>query len=126
MGNTVGTPRKVVIDGVTYDVMADTNITYNASKYAIEGQATTGDALFKYTKRIPQMEGITIAATPAILEDLKLKADSLADKTLSVEFADGSVYKASGRINYENWESESGKATVQLIPKRDWEPFLAD
>ncbi len=126
MGNNVGTPRKVVLDGVTYDVMADTNITFNASKYEIEGQPTTGDALFKYTKRIPTMESLTIAATPAILEDVKEKADSLADKTMSVEFADGSVYKATGKIKLENWESETGKLTVQLVPKRDWEPFLAD
>lgn len=121
----IGTPRKVVIDGVSFDVMGDTNITYNASKYEIEAQPTTGDALFKRTKRIPTMEGITIAASPAILEELKTKSNSLADKTMSVEFADGSVYKASGQINFENWESESGKATLILIPKRDWEPFLA-
>jgi hypothetical protein len=121
----VGTPRKVVIDGVSYDVMNDTNITFNPTKYEVEGVATTGDTLFKRTKRVQSMEGVTISALPPILESLKDKADSLADKTMSVEFADGSVYKATGQINYENWESESGRATLQLLPKRGWEPFLA-
>jgi hypothetical protein len=50
----------------------------------------------------------------------------LADVTMSVELADGSIYKATGRINYENYESETGKSTIQMIPKKDWTPFLAD
>lgn len=125
MGNNVGTIRKVVIDGVTYDVYADTNITFNYSKYTVEGMATTGDTLYKMTKRVQTIEGLGLATTPAQMNELAGKADSLADSTLSIELADGSVFKASGKINFESYESETGKTTVQLIPKGVWSEFLA-
>ena len=125
MGENVGTLRKCVIDGVSYDVFADTNITFNRSAYEVEGQATTGKTFYKRTKRVRTAESIGLATTPAKMEELASKANSLADKTLAFELADGSNYKATGQINFENYESESGKSTVQFIPSGDWTPFLA-
>lgn len=126
MGDNVGTLRKTVLDGVTFDIHLDVNITFNISQYEIEGQATTGRTLMKRTKRVQTIESLTLAVNPAELVDLQGKADSLADKTMSVELADGSVFKATGQINFENYESETGKATVTLIPKNGWTEFLAD
>lgn len=125
MGENTGTLRKVVLNGVTYDVYADTNITFMRSGFEIEGQATTGDTLYKMTKRVRTIEGLGLATTPQKMEALKSLAESLVDVTMAVELADGSTYRATGRINYENYESESGKSTVVLIPKRDWTPFVA-
>jgi len=125
MGNNTGTLRKVVIDGVTYDVFGDTNITFNRTKFEIEGQATTGNTMYKMTRRVPTIESVGLATTPAEMETLKSKSEGLADITLSVELADTSVYKATGRINFESYESETGKSTIVMIPKRDWTPFLS-
>jgi hypothetical protein len=50
--SNVGTIRKVVIDGVTYDAFADSDITFNKSKYTVEGVATTGRTLSKRTQRV--------------------------------------------------------------------------
>ena len=126
MGNTTGTIRKAVIDGITFDVFADANITFNRTAYEIEGQATTGKNMMKMTKRVQTIESLDLAVTPKEMETLKSKSESLADVTLSVELADASVYKATGRVYFESYESETGKATCTLIPVRDWQPFLAD
>ena len=126
MGSATGTIRKAVIDGVTYDVFADANITFNASKFETEGVATSGKTKFKMTRKVRTMESLGLATTPGEMENLKTKAESLADITMSVELADGSVYKAAGRINFDNFESETGKTTVKLIPADEWTPFLAD
>ena len=123
--SNVGTIRKVVIDGVTYDAFADSDITFNKSKYTVEGVATTGRTLSKRTKRVQTIEGLTLAVSPAEFVNLTEKADSLADKTFSIELADGSVFKATGQINFENYTSMDGKASIQLIPIRDWTEFLA-
>jgi len=126
MGRNVGTLRKVVIDGVTYDVFADCNISFNRTDFEIEGQATTGKTLFKMKRRIQNIEGLDLATTPAEMETLKSKSDSLADKTLAVTLADGSTYRSTGRVHYDKYESETGKSTVKLIPSGTWTPFLAN
>jgi hypothetical protein len=126
MGNTVGTIRKIVLDGVTYDVPVDAKGTMKLSRFETEAQATTGDALFKMTRRNPAVEGLEISTTPSQMESLKAKAESLADVTMSLELADASVYKAVGRVNYDSYETETGKSKVTLMPKRDWTAFLAD
>lgn len=123
--SNVGTLRKVVLDGQTFDVFADVDVTYNPTKYTIEGVATTGRNLMKRTKRVQTIEGLPLATTPAEMVRLKEMADSLPDKTLSLELADGSVFKAMGQINFENYTSADGKSNVQLIPIRDWAEFLA-
>lgn len=121
----VGTIRKVVLDGVTYDVPLDVDCTFNYSKYTIEGQATSGRTLQKRTKRVQTVEGLVIAASAAEMVNLAEKADSLPDKTFSLELADGSVFKASGQINFENYTTAEGKCSIQLIPTNAWTPFLA-
>ena len=125
MSANVGTIRKAVIDGITFDVFADANLTFNRSKFETEGQATTGKTMMKMTRRVQTIEGLTLATTPAEMETLNSKAEGLADVTLSIELADGSVYKATGRIYFENYESETGKSAVTLIPGGDWTPFLS-
>lgn len=124
MGDNVGTLRKVVLAGITFDVFGDVNITFNRNKYEKEGIPTTGDNLIKRTKRIQTIESLDLKTNPSEMEDLNDLADSLADITMSVELADGSVYKATGQVNFENYESDTGKSTCTLIPKRDWYPVL--
>lgn len=126
MGDNVGSIRRVVIDGITFDVYPDVDITFNKSKYTVEGMATSGRNMTKYTKRVQTIEGLVLATNPAEMVLISEKADSLADKTLSIELADGSVFKATGKVNFENYTSQDGKSNIQLIPKNDWTPFLAD
>lgn len=128
MGNSSGTIRKLLINGVSYDVPADINITFNRSSRTIEGLATTGRTMFKYTGKVPTMEGVVIMAGPAEAEALETGAATLADKTFAVELADGSTYRTTGRYNYENWETEENRHAIMIIPnktKNAWTPFIA-
>lgn len=125
MGNSVGTPKKIAINGVTYDMPADAKFSYNPSLFDIEAQQTTGDALFKYTKRSPIVE-IELSVTPAQLMKIKDVSNTAADATFSNTLADGSVFKATGRLKLDNYEGDSGKIKITMIPKKDWTPFLAD
>jgi hypothetical protein len=120
-----GTPRKTTLNGMTFHVFADTNVSFKPSLFTTEGVPTTGPTMNKMTKVVPEMDSITIAASPADLLLIKAMAESLVDITMSIEFADGSVFKATGRINLDSWESETNKAAVKLIPTEDWTPFIA-
>lgn len=123
--SAVGTIRKAVLNGISFDVMADSNVTFNRSKYEREGIPTSGRTLQKMTKRVQTIEGLTLGVTPAEMESLKDISDGLADVTMSLELADTSTYKASGRVFFESYESENGQASVTLIPTNDWTAFTA-
>jgi len=125
MGQNTGSLRKVTLNGRTFDVYGDTNITFNRNRFEKEGQATTGETLIKTTIRVQTVESLDLATTPAEMEALNDIANSLASITMAFELADGSVYRGSGQVNYENYESETGKSTCTLIPKGDWTPFVA-
>jgi hypothetical protein len=118
MGNNTGTINKLVLDGVSYDVPGDINITFNRSSFEIEGVPTTGKTVMKYTRRVPSMESVVIMASPAEMEELNNKSETLADITIAVELADGSTYRTTGRIYFENYESEEGRCSVTIIPAK--------
>ena len=123
-----GTVRKVVINGATYDVPADINITFNRSSFTTEGVATSGRTMYKMTRRVPTMESVVLMTDPSEAEALRAVAESLADATIAVELADGSTYRTSGKINYENCETEENRSAIVIIPskvKDAWTPFIA-
>jgi len=123
-----GTIRRITINGATYDVPADINITFNRSSFETEGVATSGRTMFKMTRRVPTMESVVLMTTPAEAEALRAIAESLADATIAVELADGTIYRTTGKINYENWETEENKSAITIIPAKTrdaWTPFIA-
>jgi len=128
MSRNSGTIEKFTLNGVTYDVPADINITFNRSSFEIEGVATSGRTMFKMTRRVPTMEGIVLITDASEAEALKDVAESLADATIAVTLVDGTVYRTTGKINYESWETEENRSTITVIPaktKNAWTPFIA-
>jgi hypothetical protein len=125
MGESTGTLRKATIDGVTYDVMADANINFKRSKYEKEGTATSGKTLVKMTRRVQNVESLDLGCTPAEMENLSAISDKLVSVPMAFTLADGTVYRGTGHVHFEGYESETGKITVTLIPTGDWQPFLA-
>lgn len=124
MGDQSGTIRKLTIDAITFDVPADINITFNRSKYTIEGMPTSGRPIMKFTKRVQTMNSVPVITNPAEMETLNDKSESIADKTFAIELADGSTYRATGQFNYENFETESNRSAIQIIPKGPWTPVV--
>lgn len=127
MGNNTGTLNRVIINGVTYDVPADINITFNRSSFTTEGIPTSGKTIQKYTRRVPTMESVILMTEPAEVETLNNVSETLADVTLAIELADGSSYRSTGRINFENYETEEGRSTITIIPsktKNAWTPII--
>lgn len=125
MSTNTGSIRKVVINGATYNAMSDANVTSIPSKYAIEAIPTSGGNMFKMTRRAKTKESVDLGVSQAELQALTAVSESLADCTMAIEFADGSIDRASGRIHIENYESETGKLSLTMIPKNDWTPFIA-
>lgn len=122
-----GTVLSVILNGYSYDVPADINITFNRSGFTIEGIPTSGKTVMKYTRRVQSMDSVILMVNPSEMENLNNDAESLSDMTMAVKLADGSTYRTTGRVNFESYESEEGRATVTLIPsksKNAWTPII--
>ena len=125
--DTVGTPRKVTLDGITFDVMADTNISEVGSQFENEPVPTSGRTMKKMTRRSKAAESVTLACNGderQVLEELDERTENFS---MSYELASGDVFRAVGFIVFENRETEETRATIQMHPAQDnkWEPFIA-
>lgn len=125
MSDLSGSIRKVTLDGVTYDVMADTNITEVGSAYENESVPTSGRNIKKMTRRPENREGVVLACNGAERTLLKELAERTADFPMSYETAAGDVFRAVGFIEFENRETEENRASITLMPRLGWESFLA-
>jgi hypothetical protein len=125
MGDITGTLRKVTLDGVTFDVMADTNVNEVGSAFQNEAIPTSGRNLKKMTRRVEARGGVALACNGSEREVLKDLAERTADFPMSYETAASDVYRATGWIEFENRETEESRATIQMHPRNGWEPFLA-
>jgi len=124
MSDTAGSIRKVILDGVTFDAMADTNITETVSRWENDRLPTSGRNIRKMTKRVPKAESVVVACNGAEREVLKELAERTSDFSMSYETAGGDVYRSTGSIEFENRETEELRATIQLHPATDWATFL--
>ena len=115
--NTVGTPKKVTIDGTTFDVMADANFSQIKGRFANENVPTSGKNLTKKTVRPQNVESVNVAANSEEAELLKQFSERTFNYPISYEIASGDVFRAVGGINFESHDTETGVAAIQLLPE---------
>lgn len=118
-----GTPRKVTIDGETFNVAADANFSQTPGRTK-EGVRHTGGTMMKDTLEVENVESVTLVVTGDQFESLKEKRNRDANFPMSYELASGDVYRAVGGINLEPRESEENRVDITMIPDGEWEPFL--
>ncbi len=126
--NISGTPRKLTLDGVSYDVAADTNITMNLSPFETEGVPTSGRTMYKMTIKTQTAESIPIVASETEQDQIRVLAERLDTFPMAVTMASGSVWRTTGKINFESVESEENRAGIVIIPDRSpdgWSLFAA-
>lgn len=113
-----GTPRKLTLDGVSYDVAADINITLNLSPFEVEGVPTSGRTMMKRTVRTQTAESVVIIATPTEQDQIRELSERLDVFPAAITMADGAVWRTTGNINFEAVESEENRASIMIIPDR--------
>ncbi len=125
MPDISGTLRKVTLDGTTFDVMADTNVTAMGSNVETDGIPTSGRLMRKMTKRADTRESIVLACNGAENDLLKDLATRITDFSMSYEEAGGDVFRCDGFIEYENRETEENRATIKMFSRsNEWDAFL--
>ena len=120
-----GTPRRVTLDGVTYNVAFDANFAQTPGVLN-EGVRHTGGTMMKKTLQVGQVESVTLIVTSSQNEQLIALSNRTVNFPMSYELASGDVYRAVGQINLDNRETEENRRDVTLIPDGDWQPFLIE
>jgi len=125
MARVVGTPKKFTIEGISFNMAADVNISLTPTKEEVTMIATTGKGLQKRVKRIPKAESVTLLVSAEELEQLRSMSSELEEKKFSVTLADGSEWKTQGVFGMESYESEDGKVSITVEPSDDWTVLVA-
>ena len=119
-----GTLKSVVLDGIPFDVAADTNVTEIGSNVESESIPSSGRNMRKMTKRPENREGVTLLCNDAERVLIKELAERTVDFPMSYETAGGSVYSCNGYIEFESRETQENKATIQMLPRVGWDEFI--
>lgn len=119
-----GSIIKVTIAGVSYDAISDTNLDVTPVRIKNEAIATSGRNLRKQTRQVEEVKSVVIACNADERSALKTLAENTTDTTLAYTTAAGDVYRASGWIDFEKWESMEFKATLTMFPRDKWEAFV--
>jgi len=122
MGAQVGTPRKCLIDGISYFVKADADVT-KKPKTEKEGIATSGRTYQKITKVPENIESITLITTPEENRTLEQLSDDGDVIPISFEYADKSIHRTTGFIFTEGRTSAEGVTTVTITAEVEWTLF---
>lgn len=118
-----GTPRKLKLDGTEFDFFSDTDIDMKGGSFDVEPIATSGKNYFKNTKNNQSAENFTVRANALKHEILSELNDRDTSFPISFTDAAGARFADVGRINYVNYTTADGKATLQLLPENGFVIF---
>lgn len=119
-----GSLRKVTLDGQTFNVAADANLSQTAGQEK-EGIRHTGGTTIKTTLKTATVESVDLIVDGNQFLDLQELAERNVAFPMSYEEESGDVWRAQGQINLDARETETTKVSVVLIPVSKWEAFLA-
>ena len=110
------------IDSVTYTVDSEGDITEMPPK-EIEARATSGETLFKVTKKVPERQSIDL-----IVDGVDKQAlESLLGTIVAISYteADGTVNSGQAMLNIDSRTTQENKMTVNFLPTLAWDVFPA-
>lgn len=117
---TVGTPRSLSLEGISYSLAADVNLSENPSQYANERIPTSGKSMRKMTKRVPSVESCVLIVTPREKDAIGSLADNPDDIKMNYVYANNQTSRATGSIDIDSYETEDGRLTLRLDPEENW------
>lgn len=120
-----GSIEGVMLDGISFDAVADADINEMGSKFETTGRASSGRNAFSKVKRVETREDVGLECNGEeriVLEEL---ADRLDVFPMSYTDAAGNTYTATGLIEFVNRQTATNLAVINMIPQGKWEAFLA-
>lgn len=123
--DVTGSIRKFTVEGISFRIMADSNISRRPTNVENTMIPTSGKAMQKKMRMTPTAEGVVLAVNAEEMETLKSFAEGLNPIKVTYQTAAGDEYRCTGQIEVEAHESEEGRANVTVLSQDDWTLFPA-
>lgn len=120
-----GSLRKLTIEGISFRVAADANLTETITRFENSMIATSGRSMRKMMRRVPIREGVVLITNAAERESLKSFAESIDDLKFTYVNAAGDTYRCEGSMEIESSETEENRTSCIIQPREDWTAFVA-
>jgi hypothetical protein len=118
----VGTPLKLVLDGLTLFPTADSDPGMGKPRLKTEAEESSGRTFFKKTVQNQTVSSMSVRVTSDELGMLGKLAMRLEPFPMSFVNAAGDVYKAQGMIDFEERKAQTGVVDLTLMPnEKGWE-----
>lgn len=120
---SAGSPRGATIAGIPYNVAADANIAFGP-RATWEAIVHSGGNMMKSVIAEASAEAVKLIVSPSEYAVLRAQSETLEDITLSVTLADGSVFRTTGRINLDPFQSDDSSVEVKMLTTTGaWDVF---
>lgn len=120
-----GSNGTLEIDGISFDVAADANFSVIPTQYENDLVATSGKPMIKKMRRTANVESVVLIANADDREKLKAFNDQKEAYGIAWTNAAGDIYRTTGVIHFESYETEESRCTITLLPREEWAPFIA-
>ena len=118
-----GSWRKVLLNGLSLNVAADANPARQPTQEN-EGVRHSGGVNKKVTLMLGAVEALKLIVTDVEYEILQGLSEQIGNFPMSGEKADGTVLRAVGFINLDNYESEENSVEITMTPETgSWDVF---
>lgn len=121
-----GTPRSVKINGISYRVAADADLSQLVSNCEVESIATSGAPMYKYTKRNEDIESIDLIVNADERVVLKGVAEGLDSVTLAFTTSARDTYDGNGRISLDAHTHADNKMPIKMLPEDGWQASIGE
>ena len=115
--SSTGTVKKVTLAGVTFDVMSDANFDQKKGRFENEEIVTSGKIVQKKTARAQMVESVNLQCSEDEAEVLRALSERTSAFPMSYTTAAARTFRATGFINFESHDTETGLAVVKLVPE---------
>jgi hypothetical protein len=122
--NISGSPRSFSVEGVSFRVAADANITEIITQFEKEVIESSGEGMIKFTKRNAAREGVVLITNASERESLIAFSDTKEPLKLEYTNAAGDSYQCQGALEIENNETEDNRTTCKPMPVNTWTAFI--
>jgi len=120
-----GSNGRLELDGIAFDIAADSNFSVTPTEYENDLVATSGKPMIKKMRRTANVESVVVIANGEDREKLKAFNDQKDPFGIAWTNAAGDVYRTTGTIHFETYETEESRCTITLLPREEWAPFIA-
>ena len=110
-----GTLLSVIIGGAPFRVAGDVDASQMYAEWETEAQPTSGDPMYKMTKKVSEVDSIDVAANVDELVIISTFAESRVDIPLGFVTASGATFMGAGRITCQAHSHANNKLPIKIM-----------